>query len=217
MSEKENKVNEQPQVTLQEKKELLPGITVIPITNFIPLKDLTKDDIRKMGLVRVEINAVFRKNSNDRINFKVYPFKNVFKNNVFKNNIFNDEDNKFAEYSDLIRINDEISNNERLTRNEYISILINSKMKVEVSDNSFSLLRHARLLTGVSKKTGERYYKMQLFISKDIVKTFWISDHLVQTLSDGIVGRLFQPVTFYEATSEELELDNEKELQEEYI
>lgn len=212
MSEKENKVNEQPQVTLQEKKELLPGITVIPITNFIPLKDLTKDDIRKMGLVRVEINAVFRKNSNDRINFKVYPLKNVF-----KDNIFNDENNKFAEYSDLIRINDEISNNERLTRNEYISILINSKMKVEASDKSFSLLRYARLLTGVSKKTGERYYKMQLFLSKDIVKTFWISDLLVQTLSDGIVGRLFQPVTFYEATSEELELDNEKELQEEYI
>ena len=41
----------------------------------------------------------------------------------------------------------------------------------------------------------------------DNVVTLWISDSVMQTISTLIKNKVIDPVIFYEATSEELELD----------
>ena len=198
---KETKVQVTPQDEVKEY-ELYPGIKVIKDENFIPRKDLTRDDIKKFSIVKVVVSSVFKEGKNPRITFKVFPF-------VAKpHDLVTIQGRKVNEYSDLFRLNDDISNNIRLSANEYTGLLIASKMPLEHKDKVFSLLKYVRFITGISHKDNRRYNKVQLFLSFDNVKTLWLSETEMVTISKLVEGNFIDPVTFTEVSYEELELDD---------
>lgn len=204
MSENLNKVD-QTKVTksstekLKENERIIyPGVKVVDDINFIPRSRLNKEDIKKFNIVRIDFNVVF-KNDRDRINFKIYPFVNNLSNKMFE--VI--QGKTIPSYCLLVRLNDDISNNVRLTRNEYVDILLANKMPLNLTDANFSVLRYGRLI--YSEKNDKRYYRLQLFLSFNLVKSFWISEAMVQTLSKLVESGYIEPITFYQATSEEFE------------
>ena len=205
MSEKEKKVNEQPQVTLNEQNindvYLYPGIKLIKHENFIPRKDLKKEDIKKFSIVEVEISSIFKQGKDPRINFKVFPFVEK------PYELVTIQGRKINNFSRLFRLNGDISNNIRLSANEYTGILLASKLPVDFSDKVFSLLKYARFITGISLKDNKRYNKVQLFLAFDNVKTLWLSDIDLRTISALYTSNLIDEVIFYEVSSSDLELE----------
>lgn len=198
---KETKVQVTPQDEVKEY-QLYPGITVIKDENFIPRKDLTRDDIKKFSIVKVVVSSVFKEGQNPRITFKLFPFVcNPHQQVIIQGK-------KVNEYTDLFRLNDDVSNNIRLSANEYTSLLIASNMKLEHKNKVFSMLKYARFITGVSQKDNRRYYKVQLFLSFDNVKTLWLSETEMSTISTLIVNKFIDPVSFVEVSSDELEIDD---------
>lgn len=205
MSEKEKKVYEEPKVTLKEKniddEYLYPGIKVIKQENFIPRKDLKKEDIKKFSIVEVVLSSVFKNRKEPKINFKVFPFVKKPYELVKIQGI------EINNFSRLFRLNGDISNNIRLSANEYTGILLDAKMSVDFSDKVFSILKYARFITGISLKDNKRYNKVQLFLAFDNVKTLWLSDIDLRTISALYSSNLIDEVIFHEVSSTELELD----------
>ena len=206
MSEKE--MATKPQVTKENLiKSGYEGISIVKDESFIPRKELTKEDIKKFPLVLVQLVTKFTNKSNnqrDSISLRVYPFhdekdKTQLIYNGFKSNKF----------SDFIRLNDD--NSVRLTRNELVNIYLSMGKNPEITDSVIQLPRYGRFITGVNPADGTRHYRLQLFISYDCVKSIFFNHITLDTISKLIKNKYIAPVTFVEATSDDLEFENDNQ------
>lgn len=207
MSEKE--MATKPQVTKKENliESGYAGITIIKDDNFIPRKELTKEDIKKFPLVLIQLVTKFtNKNNNQRdsISLRVYPFQDEKDKTQFIYNGF-----KVNKFSDFIRLNDD--NSVRLTRNELVNIYLSMNKSPEITDSVIQLPRYGRFITGVNPADGTRHYRLQLFISYDCVKSIFFNHITLDTISKLIKNKYIAPVTFVEATSEDLEFTNDNQ------
>lgn len=204
MSEKE--MATKPQVTKENLiKSGYEGISIVKDESFIPRKELTKEDIKKFPLVLVQIVTKFTNKSNnqrDSISLRVYPFHDEKDKTQLIYNGF--KSNKFSEF---IRLNDE--NKVKMTRNELVNIYLSMGKNPEITDSVLQLPRYARLITGISPVDGKRNYRLQLFLSYDCVKTVFINYVTLETISKLIKNKYIAPVVFTEATSDDLEFDNQ--------
>lgn len=206
MSEKE--MATKPQVTKENLiKSGYEGISIVKDESFIPRKELTKEDIKKFPLVLVQLVTKFTNKSNnqrDSISLRVYPFhdekdKTQLIYNGFKSNKF----------SDFIRLNDD--NSVRLTRNELVNIYLSMGKNPEITDSVIQLPRYGRFITGVNPADGTRHYRLQLFISYDCVKSVFFNHITLDTISKLIKNKYIAPVVFIEATSDDLEFENDNQ------
>jgi len=206
MSEKE--MATKPQVT---KENLIEsgyfGIKIIKDDNFIPRSELTKEDIKKFPLVLVQLVTKFTNKSNnqrDSISLRVYPFQDEKDKTQLIYNGF--KSNKFSEF---IRLNDD--NKVKMTRNELVNIYLSLNKEPEITDSVLQLPRYARLVTGINPVDGKRNYRLQLFLSYDCVKTVFINYLTLETISKLIKNKYIAPVVFTEATSDDLEFENDNQ------
>ena len=206
MSEKEMAIK--PQVTKENLIESgYPGITIIKDDNFIPRSELTKEDIKKFPLVLVQLVTKFINKSNnqrDSISLRVYPFQDEKDKTQLIYNGF-----KVNKFSDLIRLNDD--NSVRLTRNELVNIFLSINKSPEITDSLIQLPRYARFITGINPVDGTRHYRLQLFISFDCVKRVFFNRITLETISKLIKNKYIAPVVFTEATSDDLEFENDNQ------
>ena len=206
MSEKEMAIK--PQVTKENLIESgYPGITIIKDDNFIPRSELTKEDIKKFPLVLVQLVTKFTNKSNnqrDSISLRVYPFQDEKDKTQLIYNGF-----KVNKFSDLIRLNDD--NSVRLTRNELVNIFLSINKSPEITDSLIQLPRYARFITGINPVDGTRHYRLQLFISFDCVKRVFFNRITLETISKLIKNKYIAPVVFTEATSDDLDFENQNQ------
>ncbi len=197
---------------LQVTKENLiesgyPGITIIKDDNFIPRSELTKEDIKKFPLVLVQLVTKFINKSNnqrDSISLRVYPFEDKKDKTQLIYNGF-----KVNKFSDFIRLNDD--NSVRLTRNELVNIFLSINKSPEITDSLIQLPRYARFITGINPADGTRHYRLQLFISFDCVKSIFFNRITLETISKLIKNKYIAPVVFTEATSDDLDFENQNQ------
>lgn len=205
MSEKEMA---KPQVTKENLIESgYPGITIIKDDNFIPRSELTKEDIKKFPLVLVQLVTKFINKSNnqrDSISLRVYPFEDKKDKTQLIYNGF-----KVNKFSDFIRLNDD--NSVRLTRNELVNIFLSINKSPEITDSLIQLPRYARFITGINPADGTRHYRLQLFISFDCVKSIFFNRITLETISKLIKNKYIAPVVFTEATSDDLDFENQNQ------
>lgn len=209
MSEKE--MATKPQVTKNENLKLIEseyeGITIVKDENFIPRSNLTKEDIKKFPLVLVQLVTKFINKSNnqrDSISLRVYPFEDKKDKTQLIYNGF-----KVNKFSDLIRLNDD--NSVRLTRNELVNIFLSINKSPEITDSLIQLPRYARFITGINPVDGTRHYRLQLFISFDCVKRVFFNRITLETISKLIKNKYIAPVVFTEATSDDLDFENQNQ------
>ncbi len=206
MSEKE--MATKPQVT---KENLIEsgyfGIKIIKDDNFIPRSELTKEDIKKFPLVLVQLVTKFTNKSNnqrDSISLRVYPFQDEKDKTQLIYNGF-----KIHKFSEFIRLNDD--NKVKMYRNELVNVYLSMGKNPEIADSVLQLPRYARLITGISPIDGKRNYRLQLFLSYDCVKTVFINYITLDTISKLIKNKYIAPVVFTEATSDDLEFENDNQ------
>lgn len=206
MSEKE--MATKPQVTKENLIESeYEGITIVKDEDFIPRSNLTKEDIKKFPLVLVQLVTKFiNKNNNQRdsISLRVYPFKDEKDKTQLIYNGF-----KVNKFSDFIRLNDD--NSVRLTRNELVNIFLSINKSPEITDSLIQLPRYARFITGINPVDGTRHYRLQLFISFDCVKSIFFNRITLETISKLIKNKYIAPVVFTEATSDDLDFENQNQ------
>lgn len=206
MNEKE--VATKPQVSKENLIESgYEGITIVKDENFIPRSELTKEDIKKFPLVLVQLVTKFINKSNnqrDSISLRVYPFEDKKDKTQLIYNGF-----KVNKFSDLIRLNDD--NSVRLTRNELVNIFLSINKSPEITDSLIQLPRYARLITGINPADGTRHYRLQLFISFDCVKSIFFNRITLKTISKLIKNKYIAPVVFTEATSDDLDFENQNQ------
>lgn len=206
MSEKE--MATKPQVTKENLIESeYEGITIVKDEDFIPRSNLTKEDIKKFPLVLVQLVTKFiNKNNNQRdsISLRVYPFKDEKDKTQLIYNGF-----KVNKFSDFIRLNDD--NSVRLTRNELVNIFLSINKSPEITDSLIQLPRYARFITGINPVDGTRHYRLQLFISFDCVKSIFFNRITLDTISKLIKNKYIAPVVFTEATSDDLDFENQNQ------
>lgn len=173
------------------------GIKIIVDKNFIPKSELTRDDIKKFNYVLVNLVAKFTNKANsqrDSISLKVYPL--VAKNG----NVRNYSGFKTSEFSELFRLNDD--RQVALIRNDLTSILLAMGKTPVIENMSIDFVRYARFITGISDTDGRRHYRIQIFISFNIVKTIFLSDADMLMISALIKNNYVDPIVFVEATSD---------------
>ena len=206
MNEKE--VATKPQVSKENLIESgYEGITIVKDENFIPRSELTKEDIKKFPLVLVQLVTKFINKSNnqrDSISLRVYPFEDKKDKTQLIYNGF-----KVNKFSDLIRLNDD--NSVRLTRNELVNIFLSINKSPEITDSLIQLPRYARFITGINPADGTRHYRLQLFISFDCVKSIFFNRITLETISKLIKNKYIAPVVFTEATSDDLDFENQNQ------
>lgn len=206
MNEKE--VATKPQVSKENLIESgYEGITIVKDENFIPRSELTKEDIKKFPLVLVQLVTKFINKSNnqrDSISLRVYPFEDKKDKTQLIYNGF-----KVNKFSDFIRLNDD--NSVRLTRNELVNIFLSINKSPEITDSLIQLPRYARLITGINPADGTRHYRLQLFISFDCVKSIFFNRITLETISKLIKNKYIAPVVFTEATSVDLDFENQNQ------
>lgn len=209
--ENEKKVNT-PKVEVQKEKEVIQtgyeGITIVKDENFIPRSELTREDIRKFPLVlAVIVSKYYLKEANERdsIQFRIYPFVDA-KSKGYEKNVSIQMDNGVKEYYKFVKLNED--NAEIIDRNDLGSIMIGSRLVPKLENQKLTLPRFARFLTGV--KDGRRHYRLQVFLSNDVVRTLFISDKIMKLIEISIKAGLINPVEFIEATSDELEVSTIK-------
>lgn len=206
MNEKE--VATKPQVSKENLIESgYEGITIVKDENFIPRSELTKEDIKKFPLVLVQLVTKFINKSNnqrDSISLRVYPFEDKKDKTQLIYNGF-----KVNKFSNLIRLNDD--NSVRLTRNELVNIFLSINKSPEITDSLIQLPRYARLITGINPADGTRHYRLQLFISFDCVKSIFFNRITLETISKLIKNKYIAPVVFTEATSDDLDFENQNQ------
>lgn len=206
MNEKE--VATKPQVSKENLIESgYEGITIVKDENFIPRSELTKEDIKKFPLVLVQLVTKFINKSNnqrDSISLRVYPFKDEKDKTQLIYNGF-----KVNKFSDFIRLNDD--NSVRLTRNELVNIFLSINKSPEITDSLIQLPRYARFITGINPVDGTRHYRLQLFISFDCVKSIFFNRITLDTISKLIKNKYIAPVVFTEATSDDLDFENQNQ------
>lgn len=206
MSEKE--MATKPQVTKENLIESeYEGITIVKDENFIPRSELTKEDIKKFPLVLVQLVTKFINKSNnqrDSISLRVYPFEDKKDKTQLIYNGF-----KVNKFSNLIRLNDD--NSVRLTRNELVNIFLSINKSPEITDSLIQLPRYARFITGINPVDGTRHYRLQLFISFDCVKRVFFNRITLETISKLIKNKYIAPVVFTEATSDDLDFENQNQ------
>lgn len=199
-----------------QKKEVIQsgyeGITIVRDENFIPRSELTRDDIKKFPLVLAVIVAKYylkEANERDSIQFRIYPFLDK-KSKEYEKNVSISLNEKLKEYYKFVKLNED--NKEVIDRNELASIMIASKLSPKLVNQKLILPRFARFITAV--KDGRRHYRLQVFLSFDLVRTLFISDQLMKLISISVKAGYIEPVEFVEASSEELELkSNEQKLE----
>lgn len=205
--EVQKKVEVKPQVEVIDSP--YKGITIVKDKNFVPQGELTKEMIKSFSRVLVELEAKFTLKSNtqrDSIKVRVYPFKD--KKNPIVVTYSGQESKKFLE---LIRLNDD--NSVRLTRNDFVDILISLNIIPEIRDKFLRVLRYARFITAVDPKNNRRNYRVQVFFSPGCVESIFIEDSTLETVSTLISAGYIPPVQFIEASSE-FNFELEKEVEE---
>ncbi len=204
--ENEKKVNV-PKVEVQKKEVIqsgYEGITIVRDENFIPRSELTRDDIKKFPLVLAVIVAKYylkEANERDSIQFRIYPFLDK-KSKEYEKNVSISLNEKLKEYYKFVKLNED--NIEVIDRNELASIMIVSKLSPKLENQKLILPRFGRFISAV--KDGRRHYRLQVFLSFDLVRTLFISDQLMKLISISVKAGYIEPVEFVEASSEELEL-----------
>lgn len=182
------------------------GIKIVKDDNFIPRSRLTRDDVKKFSLVLVSIIAKFyhkENNERDSIQLKVYPFVDI-KSKDYETNLSVLMKSKLREYYKFVKLNED--NKVKLDRNDLGFVLFSINKLPTLKDQKLTLPRYARFITAV--KDGRRHYRLQLFLSFDLVKTIFISDSIMKLIETCIHAGVIDPVEFIEATSEELELES---------
>lgn len=143
-------------------------------------------------------------NQRDSISLRVYPFEDKKDKTQLIYNGF-----KVNKFSDFIRLNDD--NSVRLTRNELVNIFLSINKSPEITDSLIQLPRYARLITGINPADGTRHYRLQLFISFDCVKSIFFNRITLETISKLIKNKYIAPVVFTEATSDDLDFENQNQ------
>ena len=184
------------------------GITIVRDKDFIPKGELTEEKIKTFSRVLVEIVAKFTLKANtqrDSVQVRVYPF---FDKRDPVKVTYSGQDSK--KYIDLIRLNDD--NKVKLTRNDFVSILISLKMFPKIEDKYLEAVRYARFISAVNPKNNRRNYRVQVFFSPGCVESIFIEDSTLETVSKLISAGYISPVQFIEASSEfEFEFENDVE------
>lgn len=182
------------------------GITIRKDDNFIIRGDLTKKEIKEFPKVLVQLTSKFTNKANsqrDSINIRIYPFHDKKDKEIIQYDF-----GKTSKFSDFIRLNDD--NKVRLERTELINVLLSMNMSPEVSDMFLNLVRYGRFLTSVNTHDGKRSYRLQVFLSFDCVKTVFIKESALSTISTLIKKGYIDPVEFIEPTNvEDAKLDEE--------
>ena len=209
MSENE-KMALKPEVTKKENiiKSNFEGITIVKDENFIPRSELTKEDIKKFPLVLVQLVTKFTNKNNsqrDSISIRVYPFVDKKEKLQVVYNGY-----RTNKYSEFIRLNDD--NSVRLTRTELVNIYLSMGKVPEIIDSFLLLPRYARFITGINPADGNRHYRLQLFISFDCVKSIFLNTITLDTISKLVKNGYIEPVTFVEATKEDLDFIETEDL-----
>ncbi len=180
------------------------GITIQKDENYKQSFELSKDDIKKFPIVLCEIQSKFTVKNNSRrdsILLRVYPFKDI--KNPTEMYYSGRKSLKFYEF---LKLNDD--NKVRLNRNELANILLSMNKEPELKDSVMEILRYARFTTGY-KRDGERYYRMQLFLSYDCVVSIFLNRITLDTISRLIQSKYLSPITFIEPTNDDVEFSNE--------
>lgn len=208
------KIVKNTKVEVQKEKENVevvesgyPGITIRKDDNFVKRSDLSKKEIKGFPRVLVQLTSKFTNKSNsqrDSINIRIYPFHDKKDKEVIQYDF-----GKCPRFSDFVRLNDD--NKVRLTRTEFIDVLLSMNMVPEVSDMNLELVRYGRFLTSIGHD-GKRNYRVQVFLSFDCVKAVFIREKTLSTISTLVKKGYIDPVEFIEASAEEIDLDEEDDL-----
>lgn len=204
--ENEKKVNT-PKVEVQKKEVIesgYEGITIVRDENFIPRSELTREDIKKFPLVlAVILSRYYLKEANERdsIQFRIYPFLDK-KSKGYEKNVSISLNENLKEYYKFVKLNDD--NKEVIDRNEFASIMLSSRIPVKLENQKIIIPRFGRFITAV--KDGRRHYRLQVFLSFDLVRTLFINDQIMKLISMSIKAGYISPVEFIEATTDELDI-----------
>lgn len=191
-----------------QKKEVIQsgyeGITIVRDENFIPRSELTREDIKKFPLVlAVILSRYYLKEANERdsIQFRIYPFLDK-KSKGYEKNVSISLNENLKEYYKFVKLNDD--NKEVIDRNEFASIMLSSRIPVKLENQKIIIPRFARFITAV--KDGRRHYRLQVFLSFDLVRTLFINEQIMKLISMSIKAGYIEPVEFVEATTDELDI-----------
>ena len=197
-------------VEVQNNNEMIEseykGIYIQKYENFKKRSELTKEEIKAFPIVLCEIQSKFIIKDNSRrdsIQLKVYPFKDI--KNPIEMYYSGKKSSKFYEF---VKLNDD--NQVRLARIEYTNILRFMNKEPELKDSCLEILRYARFITGISPVNNERYYRVQLFLSFDCVKSIFLDRITLHTISNLIESKYISPVTFIEPVTDDYEFKIDK-------
>lgn len=182
------------------------GIYIQKEKEFKKRNELTKEEIKAFPIVLCEIQSKFtRKDASrkDSVLLKVYPFVDNKHPEMVEYS-----GRKHRKFYELLRLNED--NDVRLTRSEYANILLFMNQDPELKDSCLEVLRYARFTTGISPVNHERYYRMQLFLSFDCVKSIFFNRVALGTMSNLIEKKYISPVTFIEPVTDDIELKKEE-------
>lgn len=183
-----------------------PGIYIQKDNTFKRRSELTKEEIKQFPKVLAELQAKFTIKENSRrdsIQVRVYPFLDKTNKEIqYYSGI------KSKTFYSFIKINDD--NQVRLVRGEYANVLLSLGIEPELKDAVYEIPRYARFTTGLNPITNERYYRLQLFLSFDYVKSIFFDYITLETMSKLIKSGKIEPVVFIEPASDDIEFKKEE-------
>lgn len=182
------------------------GIYIQKEKEFKKRNELTKEEIKAFPIVLCEIQSKFtRKDASrkDSVLLKVYPFVDNKHHETIEYS-----GRKHQKFYEFLRLNED--NKIRLTRSELANILLSTNKEPELKDSCLEVLRYARFTTGISPVNHERYYRMQLFLSFDCVKSIFFNKVDLGTMSNLIEKKYISPVVFIEPTIDDIEFAKEE-------
>lgn len=210
MSEKEKSVQAQ-EVTKVKENEIVQsdyeGIQIEKVKKFIPKDELSDFNYKMLPLCLVELKARITEKrgvKSENFEFRVRPFEKYKAKPVMVGT------HSVYELSNLIVFNDD-SKRIKLTHSEYANILMKKGLSFDFKKGTYqhNILCRYRLITGIdADDDNRRHYRIQLFLTRKKVVVIFLSNEAMDTISEGIkLHHIAGPITFLEATSEELELN----------
>ena len=82
----------------------------------------------------------------------------------------------------------------------------------KLKSSVIEVLRYARFITGINPLKKERYYRLQVFFTSTLVKSVFLDNVTLDTISKAIKSGAIPPITFIEPTYDDVEFKNEDDL-----
>lgn len=210
MSEKEKSVQTQEVAKVKENEIVASdydGIQIEKVKKFMTKDELSDFNYKMLPLCLVELKARITEKrgvKSENFEFRVRPFEK------FKASPVKVGNHSVYELSNLIVFNDG-SDRIKLTHSEYANILMKKGITFDFKKGTYQhdILCRYRLITGLdANDDNRRHYRIQLFLTRKKVLVIFIKDGEMDTISDAIkLHHIAGPITFLEATPEELELN----------